>query len=238
MEDRHTIITALNPATAQQAAAALDAAEHPEVAAAGGEDAAANGAGSGREQQLAAVTHDGVGRSYAAIFDGHNGAGAAETAGMTHCFTLLLLGVPALVTMLVFFVSETVHHLLHSGTYLFAAATGFYVRSGNRCFCVASALHTTLACSKSNVRWLFGVHPARTLLYMSLAATAALQLFVFQPLALALFLYSTTTFARSFPLQLASCTCCWPLTQLCGCIAGRRDRQQWSSRRRQQLARH
>lgn len=75
MEDRHTIITALNPATAQQAAAALDAAEHP--AAAGGDDAAANG----REQQHAAVTHDGVGRCYAAIFDGHNGAGAAETAG-------------------------------------------------------------------------------------------------------------------------------------------------------------
>ena len=74
MEDRHTIITALNPATAQQAAAALDAAEH---LAAGGDESAANG----REQQHATVTHDGVGRCYAAIFDGHNGAGAAETAG-------------------------------------------------------------------------------------------------------------------------------------------------------------
>jgi hypothetical protein len=88
MEDRHTIITALNPATAQQAAAALDAAEHPEAAAQGSDDAAANG----REQQHAAVTHDGVGRCYAAIFDGHNGAGAAETAGMINpCAFFLIL---------------------------------------------------------------------------------------------------------------------------------------------------
>ncbi|WIA44540.1 hypothetical protein OEZ86_007274 [Tetradesmus obliquus] len=88
MEDRHTIITTLNPATAQQAAAALDAAEHP--AAVGGDDAAANG----REQQHAAVTHDGVGRCYAAIFDGHNGAGAAETAARK--LHLLLASHPAL----------------------------------------------------------------------------------------------------------------------------------------------
>ena len=33
-------------------------------------------------QQRPSVMHDGVERSYAAIFDGHNGAGAAETAGM------------------------------------------------------------------------------------------------------------------------------------------------------------
>uniref|UniRef100_A0A383WM94 PPM-type phosphatase domain-containing protein n=1 Tax=Tetradesmus obliquus TaxID=3088 RepID=A0A383WM94_TETOB len=87
MEDRHTIITALNPATAQQAAAALDAAEH---LAAGGDESAANG----REQQHAAVTHDGVGRCYAAIFDGHNGAGAAETAARK--LHLLLASHPAL----------------------------------------------------------------------------------------------------------------------------------------------
>jgi hypothetical protein len=30
------------------------------------------------------MVHDGVGRCYAAIFDGHNGAGAADTAGVQH----------------------------------------------------------------------------------------------------------------------------------------------------------
>lgn len=74
MEDRHTIITALNPSSA--AAAAALAADDISAAAA---VAAANGNNS--SESAAAAVHDGVGRSYAAIFDGHNGAGAAETAG-------------------------------------------------------------------------------------------------------------------------------------------------------------
>ncbi|KAF6255923.1 hypothetical protein COO60DRAFT_1702602, partial [Scenedesmus sp. NREL 46B-D3] len=97
MEDRHTIITALNPATAQQAAAALEAAERPQAAAAAaaaGDDSATAANGSGRQQQHASVAHDGVGRSYAAIFDGHNGAGAAETAARK--LHLLLASHPAL----------------------------------------------------------------------------------------------------------------------------------------------
>jgi len=88
-EDRHCIVTALKPSSSH---AAGDGS---------GEPAHWNGSSSvvqnGQYEQQPAVvglTHDGVARCYAAIFDGHNGAGAAETAARQ--LHLLLAGHPAL----------------------------------------------------------------------------------------------------------------------------------------------
>eukprot|EP00879_Flechtneria_rotunda_P000997 GHRR01001131.1.p1 GENE.GHRR01001131.1~~GHRR01001131.1.p1 ORF type:complete len:866 (+),score=406.00 GHRR01001131.1:371-2968(+) len=102
MEDRHTIITALNPASTAAAAAALDAADNPSSAI-GSSSSGGKGSSSGDAPAPAATGsrngtvhqhYDGVGRSYAAIFDGHNGAGAAETAARK--LHLLLASHPAL----------------------------------------------------------------------------------------------------------------------------------------------
>ena len=89
MEDRHCIVTALKPASTAAAAAGAAAGSNELATAANGVSALVAGTagytsmqGHLEVQQRPSVMHDGVERSYAAIFDGHNGAGAAETAGM------------------------------------------------------------------------------------------------------------------------------------------------------------
>jgi hypothetical protein len=94
MEDRHCIVTALKPSST---AAAAGHDSHGHTSSDGTAAAAADGSPSltpphDQQQQQHHVTtgvvQDGVERCYAAIFDGHNGAGAAETAGVCDCMVV------------------------------------------------------------------------------------------------------------------------------------------------------
>lgn len=75
MEDRHCIVTALKPSTTHQDSSALlfldDCSSSPQQVL----------AEQPQQPAIPSSLQDGVERCYAAIFDGHNGAGAAETAG-------------------------------------------------------------------------------------------------------------------------------------------------------------